>query len=146
VRGLRLICGGLVLCAPLLAACGGGNPQAQAANQAAFCQARSILVAARDDGQRALSAAELGDTPSATDKAGAAGARASQAKSLLAGLPKDLQSSDGGKALTDAVQHVGQATKALIGGPDSNNYDLAGARKELSAAATSIAKVDSKGC
>jgi hypothetical protein len=144
VRGSTVLQIGLGIAVLLLVAC--GSPAAEAPNRAVLCQARAALMAARDDTERAVSAAISGDAPSAQDKAASATAKAAAALNFLRFLSKEVQASDEWKALADANTHVGSAAKAVSAPPDTDAYSPAVARQELATARASIAKVDVLKC
>ena len=119
MRGLPRLGIGLALFAVVaVAAC--GAPSADAADLRGLCHARTALLAAGDDAQRAINAAIAGDQPQAKSKADAAAIRATEAQSALKLLPKELQAGDAAKALLEVRTHVGQAINAVRGGPTSD--------------------------
>jgi hypothetical protein len=144
VRGstvLRLV---LAATVPLLSAC--GSPAADTPNRAVLCQARAALVAARDDTERAVSAAISGDATSAQDKAAAAVSKITASGNFLKFLSKEVQASDEWKALSEANAHVASAAKAVSAPPDTDAYSPAVAQQALSSARATIAKVDVLKC
>ena len=94
---------------------GCGNPQAEAINKAAICDARTAVVAAVGDVERAVNAAIAGDSQTARDKAGAAGSRIKLADQLLKGLPADAQPADARVALLDGgIQYSQKCLPRLL--------------------------------
>jgi hypothetical protein len=135
-RAFQLALGAFVLL--LVAGC--GNPQAEAINKAAICDARTAVVAAVGDVERAVNAAIAGDSQTARDKAGAAASRIKVADQLLKGLPADAQPADARVALLDGGIHLGKAVAAVAAAPDTDAYSPATASQELTSVRESLAK------
>lgn len=123
---------------PLVTAC--GNPAAEAVNKAAICDARTAVVAAVGDVERAVNAAIAGDSATARDKAGAAASRIKVADQLLKGLPADAQPTDARVALLDGGIHLAKAVAAVAALPDTDAYSPATASQELTTVRASLAK------
>jgi hypothetical protein len=123
---------------PLVAAC--GNPAVEAQNKAAICDARTAVVAAVGDVERAVNAAIAGDSQTARDKAGAAGSRVKLADQLLKSLPADAQPADARVALLDGGIHLAKAVAAVVAAPDTDAYSPATASQELTSVRDSLAK------
>lgn len=119
---------------------GCGNPQAEAINKAAICDARTAVVAAVGDVERAVNAAIAGDSQTARDKAGAAGSRIKLADQLLKGLPADAQPAEARAALVDGGTHLAKAVAAVSALPDTDAYSPTIANQELTTVRDSLAK------
>jgi hypothetical protein len=140
MRGLPRLGIGLALFG-VVAAAACGAPSAGAADLSGLCQARTALLAAGDDAQRAINAAIAGDQPQAKSKADAAAIRATEAQNAIKLLPKDLQAGEAAKGLLEVRTNVGRAINAVRGGPNSDAYAPEKARSELVAARAAMAKI-----